>query len=633
MNADLATRTAESAPPAAWLEAWIDLALDGGATPEAGAALRGASLLQIVGAIERADPPPAATARARLYRAWIESGPADLAALYLAWFNLGVAYGELQDWPSAIIAYQAALALRPDFALAAANLGGAQEAAGHPQQALLTWQKALQPDTTRIALLNNRARLLEQLGRLGEAEQEMRRSLLLDPGQPDVIQHFVHIRQKMCAWPILLTDIPGLPEAELRRYAGPMTTLALTDDIDAQRESGRHWIARKTHPAPIQLSPREGYRHDRLRIGYISSDFCSHAMSYLIAELFERHDRGLFEIFGYCSSPEDGSAVRARVIRAFDHFRSIKALPDEAAAKLIRADEIDILIDLNGLTSGVRPHILRAKPAPVQVTYLGYVGPVPLPELDYMLCDRAVVPEAFAAAYLPPPLYIDGHYQANDSKRGIGPAVGRAAAGLPADRFVFYCCSNHYKVTSEMFTAWMEILRRADRAVLWLVADNAWARRNMTEAASSAGIDPQRLIFAARVGPDDYMARLSLADVFLDTFPYNAGTIASDALRMGLPLVTLQGRAFASRMAASLLSALDAPDGIAVTQHDYIECAVKLATDPVAHAAFAAKCGARRWSERIGDAAGFARRFEQALSAIARIAPSAAEQQQCATGC
>jgi predicted O-linked N-acetylglucosamine transferase (SPINDLY family) len=590
-----------------------------GSAPQAWAdRLRTCKLVELVSAIEQADPTPSAAARIRLYRGWLDTGPADHATVYLAWFNLGVAYAALPDLANAIVAYQAALALRPDFALAAANLGTLQEQAGQPQQALLTWQRALQPDDIRTVLLNNRARLLEQLGQLAPAEQEMRRSLLIDPQQPDVIQHRVHIRQKMCAWPVLLEDIPGLTEADMRRSAGPMTTLALTDDIDAQRESGRHWIARKTSPAPFRLSPSEGYRHDRLRIGYISSDFCSHAMSYLIAELFERHDRARFEVFGYCSSPDDGSPIRARVIRSFDYYRPIRQLCDDAAARLIRADEIDILIDLNGLTSGVRPQILRARPAPVQATYLGFVGPVPLPELDYMLCDRTVVPSEDAASYRPAPLYIEGHYQANDSKRGIGSPTSRAAAGLPPDRFVFYCCSNHYKVTEEIFAAWMEILRRAGESVLWLVGDNEWARRNLTDTAVRQGVDPQRLIFTTRVGPDDYMARLRLADLFLDTFPYNAGTIASDALRMGLPLVTLRGRAFAARMASSLLSTMDVPEGIAGTLPEYIDRAVTLATDRSALGRYAAKLGPHNWATRIGDSDAFSRRFEHALCSVAR---------------
>jgi predicted O-linked N-acetylglucosamine transferase (SPINDLY family) len=251
-------------------------------------------------------------------------------------------------------------------------------------------------------------------------------------------------------------------------------------------------------------------------------------MSYLIVELFERHDRSRFEVFGYCTSPEDGSLIRARVINSFDHYVCIKNMTDEEAARRIRADEIDILIDLNGLTLGVRPQILRAKPAPVQATYLGFVGPVPLPELDYMFCDRVVVPPDQASAYTPKPLYIAKNYQANDTKRTLAPATTRSTVGLPDNKFVFCCFSNHYKITEEMFTAWMEILRRCDNAIIWLVGSNQRANSNILERAAVLGVDPDCIVFAARVGPDEYMARFSLADVFLDTFPYNAGTIASD---------------------------------------------------------------------------------------------------------
>ena len=212
-------------------------------------------------------------------------------------------------------------------------------------------------------------------------------------------------------------------------------------------------------------------------------------MSYLIAELFERHDRDHFEVFGYCSSPDDGSEIRARIVRSFDHFRIIRNLPDEQAARLIRNDEIDILVDLNGLTSGARVQILRWKPAPVQATYLGFIGAVPLPELDYMFCDEIVVPPEAAAAYQPAPLYIASNYQANDSKRTIGRETTSAAAGLPEDRFVFCCFSNHYKMTEQVFDAWMTILRRADHSVLWLVGDNETARRNLLNRATSHGID------------------------------------------------------------------------------------------------------------------------------------------------
>jgi predicted O-linked N-acetylglucosamine transferase (SPINDLY family) len=209
-------------------------------------------------------------------------------------------------------------------------------------------------------------------------------------------------------------------------------------------------------------------------------------------ELFEQHDRGRFEVYGYCSSPEDGSPIRARVIAAFDHFVPVRDLSDEAAARRIREDEIDVLIDLNGLTSGARLQILRWRPSPVQATYLGFIGPVPLPELDYMLCDDFVVPPGVASAYQPTPLYVADIYQANDSKRAIGATVSRAEAGLPEGRFVFCCFSRHYKITEEMFAGWMEILRKTGDSVLWLADDNQWSCQNLRQFATAAGIDPAR---------------------------------------------------------------------------------------------------------------------------------------------
>ena len=303
-------------------------------------------------------------------------------------------------------------------------------------------------------------------------------------------------------------------------------------------------------------------------------------MSYLIAELFERHDRSRFEIHGYCTSPEDGSEIRKRVIAAFDHFTVIKNMTDEAAARAIRADEIDILIDLNGLTTGTRLGILRWRPAPVQATYLGFIGPVPMPELDFLLCDEFVIPPAYAALYQPQPLYVAPNYQANDRKRVIGEPVSRASAGLPDDRFVFCCFSNHYKITEAMFGAWMDILHRVPNAVLWLVSDNSWSRDNLRMRATIAGIDPARILISDRVDPAEYMARLALPDLFLDTSPYNAGTIASDAIRMGLPMVTLSGELFASRMAGRLLQAIGATLGITKTLDAYVDTAVALATRP-----------------------------------------------------
>lgn len=569
----------------------------------------------IIQAAEQLGPNRGNPAVISLYRSWIAANSAGAPLLHGAWFNLGVELSRAGAPQDAILAYRTALALKPDFHLAALNLGLLLEQSGDAPAALAAWGQALQPDAARIALLNQRARLLEQTGALAEAERTLRTSLLTDPQQPDAIQHFLHLRQKMCAWPVL-DALPGLTCQDLMAQCGPLAALALTDRIAEQRAITAHWIERKTVAVPERLSPAGGYRHDRIRLGYMSSDFCSHAMSYLIAELFERHDRERFELYGYCLSPEDGSLIRRRVIASFDRFTPIRGLSDEDAARRIRADEIDILVDLNGLTAGSRLQILRWRPAPIQATYLGFIGPVPLPELDYLFCDDMVVPGTVASDYAPRPLPVADTYQANDRKRVIGAPVTRAHAGLPEDRFIFCCFSNHYKITEPIFVAWLEILRRAPHAVLWLVGDNTWACANLRAHATAAGIDPARLVFAGRVDPAEYMARLRLADLFLDTFPYNAGTIASDAIRMGLPLLTLVGEAFASRMAARLLAALGAECGISLDIDSYIATAVRLATDPASHADYKSLFTESRWAASIGDIASFTAQYEASLVRI-----------------
>lgn len=560
---------------------------------------------------------PARTAAIPSYRAWIAANP-QAPQLFAGWFNLGVELAQAGDRIGAVAAYREALALQPRLDQAAINLGLVLEALGQAEQAIAVWRQALQPEAMRITLLNQQGRLLEERQDFLGAEAALHASLKLDAAQPDVLQHWAHLRQKACLWPLYGGQVAGLAPADFALGIGPLGALALTDDIALQRRTAEAWVARKVPAAPERLSPVEGYRHDRIRVGYLSSDFCRHAMSFLIVEALERHDRRAFEVFGYCSSPDDGSDIRRRVLGALDHHVPIGGLDDAAAARRIRADEIDILVDLNGLTRGARLHTLRWKPAPVQATYLGYIGSVPLPELDYLLCDDFVVPTELADLYAPRPLSLGPLYQANDSRKPALPPVSRAEEGLPADGFVFCCFSHHYKITEAMFGAWLAILQRLPQAVLWLVEDTAASRERLLAAAAAHGIAADRMVFAPRVDPTRYMARFALGDVFLDTFPYNAGTVASDALRMRLPIVTLSGRAFASRMAGSLLRGIGLLDGITTDLPAYVERAVAFATDPARLLEARAVLAGDAWARTLGDVVGFTARLEAAYRAIRR---------------
>ncbi len=546
----------------------------------------------------------------QIYQSWINLNTGRSPHLFVAWFNLGTELSAAGDQVNAATSYRNALALKPDFYQAAVNLGLMQENAGQTAEALGTWLQLLQPTEARTTLLNHRGRLLENLGRYDEAEDELYKSLLTDPNQPDAIQHWTHLRQKQCKWPALSFGIPGLATDDITLSAGPLSGLALIDDVVMQRRIVEEWLKRKMPVIGTTLCPPNGYAHDKIRIGYLSSDYCRHPITYLITELFEKHDRSKFEVYGYDSTKEDNSDVRKRILSSFDKLSMVLDWNDEQIARKIRDDEIDILVDLNGMTKGTRLGALRYRPAPVQMTYLGYIGPIPFEELDYMICDHFTIPDKVAGEYQPKPLFMPDCYQVNDGKLGIGSPKTRVELGLPEDKFVLCSFSNSYKVTEEIFESWMEILNKAPNTVMWLLDDNPHARKNTGEWAKKRGIADERIIYAGRVSPEDYLSRMRNADLFLDTYPYNSGTTASDAMRMGLPLLTLSGECFSSRMAGSLLTAVGLPELIATDLATYVSKALDLINDPAQYKVLRARLEDGAWARGLGDTSRFTSQLE-----------------------
>lgn len=516
-----------------------------------------------------------------LYRMWIEHTESPMALV--AYFNLGATLSSAGDDLAAEQSYRQAIALKPDFIQAYLNLGTVLERLGRDEEALEQWRKVLDfPVPEDKALyshaLNNLGRLLEIKHQFFEAEQMLERSLLLDPSQAPVVHHWVHLRQKQCKWPVF-SKLNGLEPDDLSSKTSALCMLGLSDDPAMQLAAAHRFVDDKVNVQADALCNANGYGHKKLRIGYLSSNFNIHAVSLLTVELYELHDRDRVEVYGFCWSGEDTTPYRARIANAMDHYIRIADISDEEAAKCIRSHEIDILVDLQGLTSGARPNILSARPAPIQISYLGFPGTTGLPCNDYVIADEFVLPEALVPYFSEKPLYMPNSFQVCDRGRLVGRRPTRVDCGLPEDGFVFCSFNNNYKFTPEVFSTWMRILTRVPNSVLWLLADNQWAKENLCKFAEQHGIKRERLIFAPRVSPPDYLARYQAADLFLDTCPFNGGTTANDALWMGLPLLTCSGRTFASRMAGSLLKAVDLPELITYNLQDYEDKAVSLAND------------------------------------------------------
>ena len=491
-----------------------------------------------------------------LYKLWIACTQSDHK--FVAFFNWGVLLADQGDWDAAIVAYQQALQLRPELHQARINLGLSLERKGEHLQALATWSQvcAMQAQAPNPALhciaLNHIGRVQENLRQFSAAEEALQQSLQINPDQPDAIQHWVHLRQKQCRWPALAADA-GLRVNALLAATSPLAMLALEDDPALQWLSAHTFMQRKFPLVQSNLSQGVRYQHERLRIGYVSGDLCTSAVGLLMADLIEAHDRSRFEVFAFDFSPQDATAYQQRLRAAFEHVVDIRALPDDAVAQLVRKLEIDVLIDLHGLSSGARPAIFAARPAPLQGTYLGFIGTTAMPWLDFVITDPFALPPALEPYFVERPLYVSGSFLPLHHAPLPPHDMTRTSIGLPSDALVMACFNNLYKLTQPVFDSWIRVLRDNDHTYLWLLDDNPIATEQLRAYLARSGICEDRFGFAPRCSHLEYRQRLTLADVYLDTYPYNAGSTARDVMDAGLPLLTLSGKTFISRMAGSLL--------------------------------------------------------------------------------
>ncbi|MDY0746291.1 acetylglucosamine transferase [Paucibacter sp. R3-3] len=550
-------------------------------------------LMDRAGALQAAGLGEAA---ALLYQNWIVATPSPFR--HVACFNWGALLGNLKKHEQAEAAYRLALSMAPTFAQAHLNLGHQLEHLGRHEEALAEWQGVIDqelpklpehPDSLDLVLhaMNNSARMLETQKRYAEAQALMRRSLELKPTQGDVAQHYVHIRQKQCDWPVY-QPVGEVTHNQLLVSTSLLAMLSETDDPALQLMAAQRFVHEKVVKYTEQpFHKRFGAKREgKIKIGYLSGDLCMHAVGLLTAELFELHDKERFEVHAFCWSRDDGTPLRARILGSMDQHTRLHGVDDLTAAKLIAEAGIDVLVDLQGLTSGARPNILAYRGAPIQVSYLGLPATSALPGVDWIIADRFVMPPEYLPYCTERPIYLPHSYQVSDRKREVGAMPTRAANGLPEDAFVFCSFNNNHKYSEEMFSSWMRIVHAVPGSVLWLLADNEWAKANMLRVAAEHGVSAERLIFAPRAQPQDYLARFQLADLFLDSFPYNGGTTASDCLWMGTPILTRSGRSYISRMAGSLLSAVGLPDLITFSLPEYEQRAIQIGSNPARAASY-----------------------------------------------
>ena len=540
----------------------------------------------------------------QLYKVWIACNR-DSPQAPAAHFNNSVLQAAAGDVEGARASLESALALDPDFYPAYINLGMQLEKVGLVDQGVALWQTMV----GRLAALSGpsidyKLGAIKQIGRVlidnrrsSLAEAWLAQALEIRGDQRDVLEQYIALRMSQCKWPII-TPSDRVDRTTLMGGISPLSMASYTDDPLLQLATSKRYVEiavdetpdapeADRRDAPIDLAGR------RIRVGYISSDLREHAIGYLMAELFEVHDRSKIEVFAYYCGKDPQGGITDRIKAVVEHWVDITGMDDATAARQIAADGVDILVDVNGLTRHARTAVFARRPAPIQVNWLGFPGSMGTPYHQYIIADDWIIPEESEVYYSEKVLRLPC-YQPNDRKRVVAERPTRASVGLPDDAFVFCCFNGAQKFTHFHFDRWLEILRRAPGSVLWLLEVDAEVNERLAAYAEARGIAPGRLVFAPKMPNPHHLSRYALADLFLDTTPYGAHTTASDSLWLGVPVLTLSGRSFAARVCGSLVRAAGLPEMICDTAEAYVERAVALATDPAEIKALKAKLEANR---------------------------------------
>jgi protein O-GlcNAc transferase len=533
---------------------------------------------------------------------------------YEAYNSLGNAYASLGKFDEAALQYNKALALKPDYFEARLNLGDALGSLGQDEAALAAYDTAVALGPDDVNALTKRGQALWRLNRDAEAITCYEAILNFDPGCDGAFDGLAGGALATCDWlrtAKLWRDVPA--HVASGRYFDPFKFLGYSSDPALQLACARKFIS---DAVPVRVPPLWAgavWRNEKIKIAYVSCGFHRHPTAYLTAELIEIHDRSRFEIIGVSLSPDDGSEIRARLIRAFDQFHDVRSKTDNEVAQLVHDLRVDIAVDRSGYTTNARPGIFAARPAPIQVNYIGFPGTLGAKFYDYILADATVLPFDRQPFYTERIVHLPNCYLVNDTRRPEAvKSLTRSEAGLPEDGFVFCCFNNTYKFTPPAFDVWMRLLRQVEGSVLWLFCDRKAAEVNLRREAAARGIDPSRLIFAKRVPVEEHLARHRLADLFLDTLIYNAHTTAADALWMGLPVLTCIGQSFAGRVAASLLRAIGMPDLVTNDLEEYEKLALRIARDPALLRDLGQRLQRNRASHPLFDADLYRRNIEAA---------------------
>ena len=533
--------------------------------------------------------------------------------------NLGKLRAHQYQLEDAERLFRQAISLLPSNAALYLNLGGVLNAQRNFSAAEVVCRKAIELDDTQPEAWSNFGNTLYGQKRYEAAADCFSRALEKNPGEPFLLGKTLHARMRICDWNSLENNLSLLfQKISLGEKASePFPILALTTDLAMQRKVAEICTKANSQGQKRLSAIRKHVKRNKIRVGYFSADFHHHATTYLMAELFERHNKDSFEFIGFSFGPDSNDGMRRRVVAALDQFIDVRGLSDKAVAELSRSLEVDIAVDLKGYTEDCRPGIFAYRAAPIQVSYLGYPGTMGAEYIDYLIADEVIIPPAHQCYYTEAIAYLPDCYQVNDASKKIsGRTFLREELGLPSSCFVYCCFNNNYKITPSTFDSWMRILKKVENSVLWLFEDNPTAAENLRKEACSRGVSPARLVFAKRLPLDEHLARHRVADLCIDTLPYNAHTTASDALWAGLPVLTCIGEAFPSRVAASLLSAIDLPELITRSAHEFETLAVELATNAPLLNRLKEKLEKNRLTTPLFDTPTFAKHIEAAYTAM-----------------